>query len=322
MTVSDIGIGLDKRSELVYRRLLLAPRWKPEQLSRDIGWPESEIHKIVEGLRRDGLAGRSGDTTGAVRAVEPCVALPALLAKRMREPGAKQPGPVEVERFITLHERAAERLGPVTTGDSHDEISTMVERMITKVERTVTFLVSALPDGPDGVVEGAPEFSRALADMALRRGAALRSVWSGTVLRSPAVHSHAEWLAGQSAPPRSAAAVPLHGMVMDGQVAVLVDVGRVRVVRAPAELERLTSLADLLWERGTPVRQATVRHAGAPAARRPRYEVVLRLLAEGHTDDAIARRPGCSVRTVRNDVASAGGPLPSRRRVPCLPRVQ
>ncbi|MFH8516999.1 response regulator transcription factor [Streptomyces gelaticus] len=49
-------------------------------------------------------------------------------------------------------------------------------------------------------------------------------------------------------------------------------------------------------------------------SQRPRMQVVLRLLAEGLTDDAIARRLGCSVRTVRNDVAAAMVALDARSR--------
>lgn len=45
-----------------------------------------------------------------------------------------------------------------------------------------------------------------------------------------------------------------------------------------------------------------------------RNHVVLRLLADGLTDDAIARRIGVSVRTVRNDVAGAMTRLQARSR--------
>ncbi|MDB1090195.1 LuxR C-terminal-related transcriptional regulator [Streptomyces sp. ACA25] len=312
MTETVSGVGLDKRSELVYRKLLQGPRSRPEELSRELGRPKSDIVEIINGLRADGLVTGSGDDAGAVRAVEPCVALPTLLAKRMRQAGAVQPGPVEVERFIALHERAVERLDPRNSGDGRDQITALIERMIIKVEHAVTFL---LPGDRGGGMDGAFELSRPIADMAMRRGAAVRSVWAPSVFQSPPAAAHAQWLAEQGAPPRSVDPVPVRGMIMDGVVAVLADgEDRVRVVRAPEELKRLTALTDRLWDRGVVARHTANRAACAKITRRPRSEIVLRLLAEGLTDEAIARRLGCSVRTVRNDIASAMNALHARSR--------
>ncbi|MEU9115709.1 LuxR C-terminal-related transcriptional regulator [Streptomyces sp. NPDC048483] len=305
--MAQTGIGLDGRAELVYRKLLLRTRWRTPDLARAIGWQEGETAAVLAALEDDGLASRSGDDGQAVRAVEPCIALPALVARRMREDGEPQPRPLAVERFIALHERAAERIGEAVGAlDSWDDAASTIERMVAKVERGIDFLVP-------GYVEGTFELSRSIMDMALRRGARVRAVWASSVLQSPDAMMHAKWLAEQDAPPRSAGAVPLRAVIMDGVVAVLFnEADRVRVVRSPAELERLCALADRLWERGAAVRQV-VRPACA-ATRRPRSEIVLRLLAEGLTDDAIARRLGCSVRTVRNDVASAMVALDARSR--------
>ncbi|GAA3858637.1 helix-turn-helix transcriptional regulator [Streptomyces sedi] len=309
---TGIGLGLDKRAELVYRKLLLGPRWRPHELSRDFGWPEAEINAILATLRADGLASSSGDDPKAVRGIEPCVALPTLLARRMREANTAQAGPVMVERFVRLHERATDRLGPVTQGTGRDEASTMVERLITRVEKDIVFLV---PGGSaSDPADGAFELSRPIADMALRRGATVRSIWAPSALRSPACARHAQWLAEQEMPPRSVSPIPIRAMIMDGTTAVVVsEDNRARLVWAAPELEWLNSVAERLWERGMPVRQAAGR-ASYTKTRRPRSEIVLRLLAEGLTDDAIARRLGCSVRTVRNDVASAMTALNARSR--------
>ncbi|MEU9463718.1 MULTISPECIES: LuxR C-terminal-related transcriptional regulator [unclassified Streptomyces] len=110
------------------------------------------------------------------------------------------------------------------------------------------------------------------------------------------------------------AAVPVCAVIMDGEAAVVIDHSRTpRMVRPGAELESLCSLAERLWERGAEVRRLR-RTPGTAAAQRPRMQMVLRLLADGLTDDAIARRLGCSVRTVRNDVAAAMAALDARSR--------
>lgn len=306
--MAESGIGLDGRSELLYRKLLLRTSWRTQELAQAMGWPTNEVAQAMEILRAEGLASVSEDDHTAFRAVEPCIALPALLARSMREGRSPQPRPVEIDRFIALHERAAERGRESADGSgSRNDASTMIERMVAKAERDVVFLVP-------GHVEGGFEFSRPIVDMGLRRGVRLRAVWSSCVFQAPAAMTYAQWLAQQDVPPRTVGTVPLRAMIMDGAVAVVIDESEgSRVVRSTAELEPLCALAERLWERGAAVRQLG-RKPGAPTTRRPRTEIVLRLLAEGLTDDAIARRLGCSVRTVRNDVASAMVALDARSR--------
>ncbi|MFD0041509.1 helix-turn-helix domain-containing protein [Streptomyces anulatus] len=298
---------MDARSELLYRKLLLRSAWRTQDLARELMWSADQVLQGLESLRSEGLASVSGGGDGgSFRAVEPCIALPALLSWRMREGRSPQPCPVQIGRFIALHEQT-ERFGdPAEGNDGRHDVSAMIERMVAKVEREVTLL-------SPGYREGGFEFSRPVADMVLRRGARLRSVWAASVLQAPAAMAHAQWLTQEGAALRSVGTVPPRAVIMDGAVAVVVDETEgARIVRSPAELERLTALADRFWDRGATVRQ-TGRQPVTPT-RRPRSEVVLRLLSEGLTDDAIARRLGCSVRTVRNDVASAMVALDARSR--------
>jgi DNA-binding CsgD family transcriptional regulator len=306
--VAQSGIGLDERAELLYRRLLRRTNWQTQELAQAMKWPVHEVAQAMETLRAEGLASVAADDPTAFRAVEPCIGLPALLARSMYEGRSPQPRPVEVDRFIALHERAAERIEESSGGSGHrNDASTVIERMVAKAESDVVFLVP-------GYLEGGFAFSRPIVDMSLRRGMRLRAVWSASVFHAHGATVHAQWLAQQDVPPRMVDTVPLCAMIMDGAAAVVVDDSQApRVVRSAAELDSLCSLAERLWERGTAVRQLR-RTPGTPATRRPRTEIVLRLLAEGLTDDAIARRLGCSVRTVRNDVAAAMVALDARSR--------
>ncbi|EFL41659.1 conserved hypothetical protein [Streptomyces griseoflavus Tu4000] len=306
--VAQSGIGLDERSELLYRRLLRRANWQTQELVEVMKWPSSEVVRAMDTLRAEGLAAVSADDPTAFRAVEPCIALPALLARAMHEGHSPQPRPVEIDRFIALHERAVERIEESAgSGGYRHDASTVIERMVAKAERDVVFLVPRY-------LEGDFAFSRPIVDMALRRGTRLRAVWASSVFHAHPAMVHAQWLAQQDVQPRMADSVPVCAMIMDGAVAVVIDDAREpRVVRSAAELDSLCALAERFWERGAAVRQLR-RTPGTPTARRPRTEIVLRLLAEGLTDDAIARRLGCSVRTVRNDVAAAMVALDARSR--------
>lgn len=305
--MTETGIGLSRRASLLYQRLLLEVRGRTDALATTLGWEPAEVEEAVEDLRAEGLVTESGDENGAIRAVEPCIALPPLLLRRMRKGAGIQMQSAAVERFIALHERAPERQRQTGVTENRDEIVSLIERMIAKVDREVVFLV---PNYGTGTVP----FSRPIANMVLRRGASLRAVWAASVLQESLASAHAHWLADQETGPRTVPAVPLRAVLMDGVVAVVVnDERHAQVVRSAEEVGRLYALADRLWEGGRGFRPSS-RQARAPGASRSRSEVVLRLLAEGLTDEAIARRLGCSVRTVRSDVAAAMTALDARSR--------
>ena len=303
------GTDLEARAELLYLKLLQRTRWRTQELAQAMKWPADEVAQALQALKGEGLVGVSADDPTSFRAVEPCVALPTLLARAIFEGRSPRPSPVEIDRFIALHERAAERgEGAADGGGGHrTDASSVVERMVAKAEKDVVFLVS-------GYVDGGFPFSRPIVDMGLRRGMRLRAIWASSVFNVHDAMVHAQWLAQQDVPPRMTDTVPLCAMIMDGAAAVVIgDSLTPRLVRSRAELESLRSLAERLWERGAEVRQLR-RTPGAGAAQQPRTQLVLRLLAEGLTDDAIARRLGCSVRTVRNDVAAAMVALDARSR--------
>ncbi|MCG8914784.1 LuxR C-terminal-related transcriptional regulator [Actinokineospora sp. PR83] len=168
-------------------------------------------------------------------------------------------------------------------------LGALTQRVLVGVSREITVLATTYRPG-------APEFSREVAETILRRGGTVRVVLATDLLAVDAVSDHAGWLAARGAPPRTADRVPLHTLLIDDDLAVVTDPTGERFVREPARLDALHATAERLWARGVPL-------AHLPRSR-PRTEQVLRLLAEGLTDEAVARRIGVSVRTVRNDIAT------------------
>lgn len=301
--------GLEACAELLYRKLLQRTHWRTQELARAVKCSAGEVAQALQALRDEGLVGVSADDPTSFRAVEPCVAFPALLARAMFEGRTLGLSPVEADRFIALHERAERDEGVARGSGGHrTDASSVVERMVAKVEKDVTFLVP-------GYVDGGFAFSRPIVDMGLQRGIRLRAVWASSVFGADDAMDHAQWLAQQDVPPRMTDVVPVCAVITDGAAAVVIDHSRTpRMVCSGAELESLCSLAERLWDRGAEVRRLR-RTPGTGAAQRPRMQMVLRLLADGLTDDdAVARRLGCSVRTVRNDVAAAMAALDARSR--------
>ncbi len=73
------------------------------------------------------------------------------------------------------------------------------------------------------------------------------------------------------------------------------------VIHAPVIIIALREYFELLWERATPVQGQRSRVSAGRLTRV--QQMVLELMAEGLQDEAIARRLGISVTTVRRHIA-------------------
>ncbi|WP_367127659.1 response regulator transcription factor [Saccharothrix sp. HUAS TT1] len=299
-------LGLTAPAEFVYRTMLRQSRWRFSDLVRELGWDELGTQEIVGELRGQGFLVGSADDAGAIRAVEPQLALPVLAARRLKGPGVgKALSAVAVERFVTWHERSTEWAAARRAPASFDELAIIVERIASAATREVLVVVPTC-------APGSYEFSPLIVEAVRRRGAEFRSVWSHEFAMSPTVVPHARWLAERGQAPRTTSAALTRAVIVDGVTALVVgDDMHARVLRGRREVEPLRRVAALHWHEGSAVHKEVIRTGEEP---RLRYEVVLRLLAEGLTDDAVANRIGVSVRTVRNDVASAMAGMDARSR--------
>ena len=291
---TDAGLlGLPEGVETAYRMLLRGRSWTAASLADKLGWPVDRTREALLRLAADGLTTDSAERPGAVRAIEPCLALPALAAKR---------DPAAVARFVAATRRPIGGPGPHVALAGLDDAVAYLERLATSVASEIVFLVPTW-------TAGAHEFARPVAETALRRGASVRHVWASSVMEHPEAAEYAGWLTARWAPPRLVDQVPVRATLVDGATAILADAHRTGLVRATTTLNTLTRMADRLWRSGKP---APAR--GKPTTPDVRNQLVLRLLADGLTDDAIARRVGVSVRTIRNDVADAMTRLQARSR--------
>jgi hypothetical protein len=289
-------LGVGGQAEIGYRALLTRPRWQPDCLAHALAWPVSDGAGVLAELRSEGLVMDSAVEAGAVRAVQPCLALPALAARRLA--GGPMPSAAAVETFVSLHEQTTGRLDDGTPLSDMDEVLAVVERLTARVRNEVVIMTPRY-------TPGSYEFAPHVAEGILRRGAGLRAVW-----RTDVSSDYAAWLGNRGVSPRSASTVPVRAVVVDGLVGLVLNENSAgRVVRDDAEIASLLALANSLWTMGAEVSSSPT---GRPT--RSRHELVLRMLAQGLTDDAIARRLGVSVRTVRGDVASAMIELDARSR--------
>lgn len=303
----EISIGLARSAELVYRTMLGRVRWQRTDLAQTLGWSEEEVRRVVENLHSDGLVTASADEPGAIRAVEPAVSLPAVASRACVASGdGIIPSIDAIGRFVAAHERSAEPSRDPAEAGGMDHIGSYVERLAARATVGLTLLVPTY-------TPGSFEYAQGIVEALLRRGVGLRLVWSAHLLDNPAVAAHAVWLLNRGVVPRTVEYVPCRSAIVDRTAAVELDPVRgIRFRQHPVALEPLCAVADRLWANGTEVPRVTATRSETSS--RSRDEMVLRLLAKGLTDDAVARRIGVSVRTVRNDVASAMSSLDARSR--------
>lgn len=301
------SIGVSPPAELVYRTLLRRVRWRPAELATVLGWSADKVKTLVGELRDDGLVATSADDATAFRAVEPRLALPTLTMRRLRHhTGGEAPSAIDVPRFIMLHEHTTDRLHDHRQVIGLDDVGAVVERLVAGAKREAVLIVARFRPGSF-------EFSEHVADAIMRRRLRLRAVWQSSFLDLPAVLAHARWLGARGVVPRTVECVPTQVTILDGATAVMIDGDhRAQVVRSAPAVEALSGYATKLWEKAVEVKAAA--EAGTWASDRDRSEVVLWLLADGLTDEAMARRLGVSVRTIRTEIAHLMTGLNARSR--------
>jgi DNA-binding CsgD family transcriptional regulator len=285
----EMSIGLARPAETVYRTMLERRRWHLADLAQSLGWSEDEVRRVLDALHGAGLVTESADEEDALRAIEPCVALTSLAARNGRGSGGRVATSEAIDRFVAAHERTTGQCREQVESNGLDEISGCVERLISRSTREAILMVPTY-------AAGSFEFCKAIVEVLLHHGVTIRMIWSAHLLTNPVVEAYASWLIARGVVPRIVGYVPSRAVIVDG---------------GAFAVEPLHQAAEELWNRGAEVSRPDAGRAEAPQSRN---EIVLRLLAKGLTDDAVARRIGVSVRTVRNDVASAMSVLDARSR--------
>ncbi|MER5351592.1 helix-turn-helix transcriptional regulator [Kitasatospora sp. NPDC002551] len=157
--------------------------------------------------------------------------------------------------------------------------------------------------------------------LALAHGAALRAVHPAAALRRPAVLGHLRELTEAGARIRVAHSLPLWLIVVDARLAILPAPGAgpggdapvaeaAVVVREPTLVALVAELFEYFWSAAWTPAELLSGGTGTPG----RHAEVLRLLAAGRTDAAIARKLELSERTVRRLVAELTADLGAESR--------
>ncbi|MFD6184894.1 helix-turn-helix domain-containing protein [Streptomyces goshikiensis] len=302
------ALGLTDRAEAVYRALVAEQAGGVAELGERLGMGESQVRAGLDELVDLGLLTDSRDTPGALRAVSPEAGLEQLLLRQEQELADKQ-------RELALSKAAAARavaefagLRPNTRTDGAerlvglDSIQTRLETLARGLTREC---LAIMPGGAQS--QASLDASRPLDEQALARRVGMRVVYQDSARNDAATLAYAQWTTGLGCQVRTSPVLPPRMLIFDGETALVpIDPAQSRLgalcTTSPGIVASLVALFEQTWETAVPLGADRRQRSedGITAGERR----LLKLLAAGMTDEAVGKRLGVSLRTVRRQMSA------------------
>ena len=290
------AVGVSAFDELLYQAILNQPDAGAAGWALLTGASPGRVREACNRLLTLGLL-QPPDSMGGLRAVDPRVAIRALIRRRETESELLA---ATAEEMATAYEAGLLREEPsrlVEVASGEGAIAARLEEMYARAEHEV-----CLFDTPPYLAPAGPQVDLQ-ADL-LSRGILSRGIYSATGLEDPKILSRAFRMVELGEQARVLPSVPLKLLVVDGCRALLPLTASAAggycavVVWHSAVTEALQKLFELAWQQAAPLGQA-VDDGGLSESER----TLIRLLAAGMKDEAVARHLGVSLRTLRRRVS-------------------
>ncbi|MBM7439390.1 LuxR C-terminal-related transcriptional regulator [Streptomyces sp. HB132] len=310
-------LGLDAEAEAVYRAMISYPRAGVAELAASLVLTEQRVRDGLSRLSELALIQPTVQGGVGFSAISPETAMEALLSRQQAELAAQQMR-VESSRAAAAQLIAEwSALRPRTTDQESERLTgpdAIRERLALLAESAEEEIATFAPGGAHSAED--LEASRAPNSALLNRGVRMRTIYLDSVRHHRPTLDHVTWLNGLGGQVRTAPVLPIRMIVVDRRQAVLpIDTddalaGAV-ILQGVGTVAALCALFESVWSTAVPLGTAPQRDKdGIPSQER----AVLALLAQGYTDEAIAKRLGVSPRTARRTAASLLEHLDARSR--------
>jgi DNA-binding CsgD family transcriptional regulator len=311
-------LGLSADAEETYRCLARHPRIELPALTELLGWPAQRTETCVRELLDVGLIRYSLEQPEQLHVVNPEASLVPLLTRQELELLDRQKEVIAsraaIEQFVAEYDSrvaatgyaGAERLIGV------DNVRARLESLIGEVE---TELMGFSDGGPQS--EQSLAAARPLDEAVLGRGVRVRAVYLASLVNDGPTARYVEWMHQHGAEIRTAVTLPLRMIIADRK-AVLVPMNvedssqGALLIRDAGVVAALCALFEVTWQQSSAFGDSREVRDAMGLTRQE--HAVVALLAEGHTDDVVARRLGVSVRTCRRMTADLMVRLDARSR--------
>ncbi|MGW1026492.1 response regulator transcription factor [Streptomyces sp. NPDC002577] len=290
------AVGVTAFDELLYQAILHQPDAGHPGWALLTGASDGQVREACDRLLALGLL-QPPDSVGGLRAVDPRVAIRALIRRRETESELLAATAAEMATAYEagLLREKPDRLLDVVSGEGAN--AARLEELYARAEHEV-----CLFDTPPYLAPRTPQLD--LQSDLLSRGVVYRTIYAATALEDPDVLSHARKMVELGEQARVLPSVPAKLLLVDGRVAMLPltasDAGGYCsvVVRHSAVTEALQKLFEMAWQQATPLGQPVPDGDLTEGERR-----LVGLLAAGMKDEAVARHLGVSLRTLRRRVS-------------------
>ncbi|MEU3063382.1 helix-turn-helix domain-containing protein [Streptomyces subrutilus] len=291
-------LGLDTVAESVYRGVLKGPRDVAE-LCDQLGLSRDEVSRALDRLSEMALVRTSTEDSSQLHAVSPHVGMEILLARQQADIARQQ------QRLLASRAAAAQLIleyddQRVDAGVHYLEgIDSIRDHLASLRDQVSEELLTFAPGGPQTPAN--MDASRPLNRRLLARGVQMRTVYLESIRTCAHTMEYARWLTDHGCQVRTVPALPNRMIIYDRKAAVVAAdtdntaAGAVQLT-SQGMVASLHALFESVWQSAEPVdAQRRSREGGLSQ----QQLAALRLLAQGHTDEAIATRLGVSARTAR-----------------------
>ena len=295
------ALGLTQSTETLYRTVLEHPDWGVTELVEHLGWPELEIRSSLDELANLYLVHRRTDNPNLVSPVDPHLALRSLLSRTEAELSRRTR---EIEAT-----RAAVAALAAQYSTAEAPFAEVIERIegLDNVRRRLADLAEhaqyeCLSFAPGGAQQSDTlDKSKPLNARALERGVAIRAVYQNSLRNDANTARYVRWLTSVGGQARTVASLPLQLVIVDRETALLPmdpdDTRRGAIeVHSVSAITALVALFEHVWTVGADWGDRPAKDSRGLSTQE---QELLRLLANGDTDEVASRKLGVSLRTVR-----------------------
>lgn len=312
------ALGLDPTTESVYRLMAAKPQgWGVDAIADHLELDPWQVREALDRLAELTLLRPSIQDPATWRAVSPQSGLQTLLQRQQQELDRRQR---ELSQSYGAVTRIIEELadsGATAPADSEhliglDAIQAKLEQF---ADQATTSVCTLMPGGAHA--PAAIEAARELDGRLLQRGVAIRTLCLDSVRNHAPTLSYARWLTQAGAQVRTVPSLPLRMVLVDSRTALVpmdpAETSRGAIALSnPATTVAFAALFDLAWETGLPLGTTHNRHHSTGLT--PAEQQLLKLLAQGLTDEAAGNHLSVSLSTVRRTMAALMERLGARSR--------
>lgn len=293
--------GVSPAAEQLYLHLLREPNPRLEALGEHLGWPPHELRAAADELARLALLQASPTNAKTLQPVAPSAGLASLLARLQTELVDRQhqleSGRAVLATLITEYAELQAR-GERAMVEELVGVEEVRARLKILADQTRSEVLELIPDAvqrPDTL-----EASKPLDAALLGRGVRMCTIYQNSIRNDPASVAYIEWLSGLGGRVRTAPTLPLRLIIIDRTSALIpIDPqdssAGATVLTGTGAVSAMCALFEQIWATATPLGLPPPQDAQGLG---PEEREVLRMLANGETDEQIARRLGVSTRTV------------------------